>query len=203
MISARAPFDVNVLKGTNENNEANYFQKFYLLHKYQIPPILDSKLDFIVMRCLQKNLEDRYQNFTDLRFDLENLNKNEVSCKVYIPNKEIATGTQLNNKGLAFIFLGLFDQAIPVFIKAMEEGCINEYVYMNIGIAFYELGKYKEALKYFDLSLGINAHNKKCLNNKARCLIKLNRYDEAVKYADLAISMDKKYVVHTITEGWL
>lgn len=191
--SGKAPFNIKIDQTFSNESSINYFQKFYQLHKYQDVPKLKTVMSYVVEKCLQKKPQDRYQSFGELRNEIESSYREIVETKIYLPDKKNITGSQLNNKGLALNALGFYDKSIPIFIKAIESGFLNEYVYMNIGITFYELGKYNDALKYFDLSLEINSFNEMCYNNKARCLIKLGRYEEAIKFTDYAISLDKNY----------
>lgn len=83
----------------------NYSMMYQITHAEPLPPVqlrpeLPTSVDRIVMRALQKSLEDRYQNWDEFSFDLAETFRSEF---LYEQENRIADSEKLNSlRGLPF-----------------------------------------------------------------------------------------------------
>ena len=149
----KLPFDCN---GSEEYHEA---------HKTRPVPKLKSRLFPIISRCMQKKPADRYADFGELRQDLEKLYRSLTRAEPPLSPTKLEMGAwEYNNKGLSLYNVGLVDDAIREYRKALRLKPDLAIVHNNLGIALSEKGinegaihEYTEALR-LDPSLAI-AHN--------------------------------------------
>jgi eukaryotic-like serine/threonine-protein kinase len=137
-----------------------------------LPP-LHNKLFPVIKKCLKKKREERYQDFRSLRADLERLYRSKTRAEPPAPAFRTEPGMwEYNNRGLALYNVGLVDEAIWVYRKALRSGpvFIEQHksrlatVHNNLGVAYdargdidMAIGEYKEALS-LDPDLA-DAHN--------------------------------------------
>ncbi len=123
---------------------------FQIAHKNEPVKPLDSKLFPIIERCLQKKPKYRYQDFEELRIDLEKLYIDEIGKESPKPPEEKDLDAwEHNNKGVSFANIGLIDEAIEEFEKALE---INPYyvnAHANLGFLYKQNDMLDEAIKEF------------------------------------------------------
>ncbi|GAJ15662.1 unnamed protein product, partial [marine sediment metagenome] len=99
----------------------NTVEAYFKAHKEELPQKIDSKLFPIIKKCLEKDPDYRYQNFKELRIDLEKIYHSEVGKKIPKPPKEeILKAEEHNNKGVSFATLDFKDEAIKEFRKALQ-----------------------------------------------------------------------------------
>ena len=95
-------------------------KEFQIAHSKKPIPQIDNELFPIIEYCLQKNPEDRYQNFKELRKDLEDLYREKIGTSLPSPpNKAELNISSIFNKGLSFQNLNLIDQAIQEYRKGL------------------------------------------------------------------------------------
>ena len=83
-----------------------------------------------------------------------------------------------------------FDQAIPLFRKAMEVNPIYYHAYSNLGVCFLELRQYDSAVMYLSIADGLNPHGKYVITNLGAALMAVHEYDRARNLLEEAISLD-------------
>ena len=123
---------------------------YYYAHTQEEPPPLDSKLFPIINKCLKKKPKDRYQNFKELRKDLEELYKSEFGKDpLSLPKRNDLEAWEHYNKGVSFQTLGFYKEAINEFNKAIDikPGYLDPKV--SKGIVNITLELYDEGIKVF------------------------------------------------------
>ena len=106
--------------------------------------------------------------------------------------KRLITYDALNNKGVALIYLGKYDEAISYIDEAISKDANYVYALNNKGAALIYLGKYDEAIGYIDKALAIDPDNVDI--NKGTALDGY-RSDEAIPLYDLeALAIDLDYL---------
>ncbi|MFX1450016.1 MAG: tetratricopeptide repeat protein [Promethearchaeota archaeon] len=136
---------------------------FYLAHKTKEVPNLKSKLFPVIKRCLQKNPQHRYNDFKELRKDLEKLYQKETK-EIYTPPKEEEIerdkfgreprpGSRIvvkYDKANSFFKLGLYDKAIKLYKKILKNDPKDSTAAANLALSLANTGKLKEAIKIFE-----------------------------------------------------
>ncbi|HEY3421855.1 MAG TPA: protein kinase, partial [Methanocellaceae archaeon] len=140
-------------------------EEYHEAHKLKPVPKLRSRLYPMISRCMQKKPADRYADFGELRHDLERLYRSLTRAEPPLSPAKLEMGAwEYNNKGLSLYNVGLVDDAIREYRKALRLKPGLAIVHNNLGIALSDKGiyegamrEYKEALR-LDPSLAI-AHN--------------------------------------------
>ncbi|WP_321421389.1 protein kinase [uncultured Methanobacterium sp.] len=154
---------------------------------------LSEELDQLVMKCMKKKPEDRYQNFSELKEAILNIypELDRAVGEIKRPEEKVKAyeAQYLTNKGTSLITLGRYDEALAVFDSALkvEPGYIDAYY--RKAIALIGLGNYKEACQNFENYLKINPRDAEVLMHKG-CLLNLSgRREEALTFFDQALSI--------------
>lgn len=159
----------------------------------EIKESISEELDQLVMKCMAKKVEDRYQNFNDLKeailtiypdldSDVEEIKRPEEKVNAF-------EAQYLTNKGTSLITLGRYDEALAHFDAALklEPGYIDAYY--RKAVSLIALGKYKEACSNFEKYLKINPRDAEVLMHKG-CLLNLSgRREESLTCFEQALSI--------------
>lgn len=169
-------------------------KEYHEAHKNRPVPKLRSRLYPMISRCMQKKPADRYADFGELRHDLEKLYRSLTRAEPPSPPSKLEMGAwEYNNKGLSLYNVGLVDDAIREYRKALRIKPGLAIVHNNLGIALSDKGinagamrEYKEALR-LDPSLAI-AHN-----NLGTALKASGAMDEAIFEYGEALRLNPSY----------
>lgn len=175
------PFDAENYKGWCEAHQ-----------KEKVPPI-DYKIFPIIAKCLEKNPEDRYQDFKELRHDLECLyidEKGHLPQKP--PEKEELKAWELVNKAYALEKLGFKDDAILELKKAKERDIQFIPARINLGTSFIRRGKYEDAIVEFKDINHISPKNSESHYNLAIAYYENHKIDKAITEYENAIKFNPK-----------
>jgi len=166
----RLPFSAQSVKG------------YYRAHKSTPVPRLDTKLFPIIERCLQKNPDDRYQDFEDLRRDLEELYQAETKEAPPTPpvKIELKAGEHYN-KGLSFHHLGLLGDAIREYREALRIKPDYAGAYNNLGAALHDKGLLNKAIREYKEALRIEPDFAGAHYNLGLVLAEKGLFDDAIK----------------------
>ena len=91
-------------------------QEYERLHRYG----LSSPLYPLIQKCLEKDPNDRFQDFATIREELQNLLLKETGETISSPKKEELEAWELSNKGIALADLGRYKQAITCYDEALR-----------------------------------------------------------------------------------
>jgi serine/threonine protein kinase len=151
-------------------------------------------LDKLIIKCLEKNPDKRYTDFTELKEKLVEI-YNDFTHESYavVGEKEKLTYSDWNNKGLAHNELGNSQEAIGCCDKALEINRRDAKAWNNKGIALASLGNLPEAIRCYDKALEINSREAKAWNNKGIILLTLGKYQEAIRCYDKALEINPRY----------
>src|SRR5215467_9530800 len=92
-------------------------------------------------------------------------------------------------KGMAYLDVGNYTEAIPYFDKAVAINPNYSLALNNKGAALYGLGIYNESIAYFDKALSVNPYYSTALYNKGAALSKLGIYNESIAYFDKVLAI--------------
>lgn len=91
--------------------------------------------------------------------------------------------------------MGLLDEAINDFDKAVELDCENPIIYSNRGLVKRKQENFKEAIEDYSLELNFGPNkNIKALNNRAYCFAKIGQFEFAIEDYTQVIEIDAKNI---------
>jgi tetratricopeptide (TPR) repeat protein len=92
-------------------------------------------------------------------------------------------------KGMAYLDVGNYTEAIPYFDKALAINPNYTFALNNKGAALYGLAIYNDSIAYFDKALSVNPRYTTALYNKGAALSKLGIYNESIAYFDKVLAI--------------
>lgn len=108
------------------------------------------------------------------------------------------------NKGIAYSYLGMYENALECFDKALQHNKLDVDVWCNKGIALFNLERYDESMFCYDNVLAIDAFNENALLNKGMALAHIGKHKEAIDcYSKLhkELELDNKFAVIWYKKG--
>ncbi len=165
-----------------------FWQSIFKMHCECPPPRLNSRIGFIIQRCLAKHPDDRYQSFQELRSDLESVLKSETGESLPKPQPQ---AEELNLKGRNLQALGRHSEAIECFDKELRADGKNPAAWYNKGKSLHALGRHAEAVKCFYRSAEHDFYLTWALEANANLLTEMKRFEEAISCYDKMLSFQR------------
>lgn len=100
-----------------------------------------------------------------------------------------------NQKGLCYLALGRFAEALETFEVAWRSGGQDPEIVYNAGVACVKLHAYERAIGLFERAQRRGFTSVDLLNNKGYCFFHLSRYKEAVLCYEMARSLMPRDVI--------
>lgn len=172
-------------------------------HKQGKIPDLRSPLNPLIHKCIEKNPQDRYQNFSSLREALEAMLMKETGEQLIPPEKMALDASDLSNKGSALGILCHYMEALDCFDQALKLRPHDVFALTNKGAALGSLGRYQEELDCCDEALTINPGYAVTWNNKGIALDKLGRSQEGFICYEKALMINPGYAEAWYNKGAL
>lgn len=127
----------------------------------EVRPSLRRGCDHVLLRCLAKKPEDRYQSFNELEADLQWLRKYHVGEELPRPAPsrdatEQAEAAEWNEKGIAHFSLQENGLALKCFRRATELHPKKAAYWINMGQCLLMMIHYDEALRTFNQALALD-----------------------------------------------
>ena len=170
------------------------------VHETYSVPEVDSKLYPIIEKCLRKKPEERYggndieTGFIELRKDLEQLYEDTTGeLPPPLPDNKKLNALELHNKGLSLSSLGLVDDAIKEYRRALDIDPELDATHINLGNVLSDKGLIDEAIKEYQEALRINPSCAEAHNNLGRALSDKGLIDEAIKEYRKALEINPEY----------
>ena len=105
-------------------------------------------------------------------------------------NNNLPLFHQLNNKGIQFLNLGKYNEAISFFQKSLELNPIDSNVWFNLGVAFEKLSLFDKALSFLNTSVQINSNNHLALNEIGIIYYNSGKFKESIRYFEKALEIN-------------
>jgi tetratricopeptide (TPR) repeat protein len=167
---------------------------FERMHKSQPVPPMGVKLPAlrgVVERCLAKQPTARYPDFAQVREPLAAAYQQVTGSAAPRP----VVGAELDasqwlNKGASLGALGLNDQALRCYERALEFNPNNAEVWSNKGNVMRDSGKLGEALTCYDKAIAIDSRADLAFYNKGGVLDTMGRSQDALVCLDQALALN-------------
>ncbi|MEM2924936.1 MAG: tetratricopeptide repeat protein [Methanocellales archaeon] len=194
MLTRNLPFEVEDEEGKGiylEYLAAGGAEK--IIEPKQRNPAVPEELNSVIMKCLNQDPTQRFQNFSELKAELLKIYE-KVTGKIYENQVEIEnlTAADWNHKGISLYNIGKYDEALACFDRALELEQEDPLIWNNKGLALYKAGKLKEAMDCFDRALLLNPRYPSAWNNLGLVLKSLGRVNEAISCYDRALELDPR-----------
>lgn len=126
------------------------------------------------------------------------------SCAVFtnLPTKELDFSNEYYNLGVVYNQVSLYQEAVPVFQKAIELNKNNASVYANLGVSYQRLGMANEAIAVFQKALELEPDRVSVYNNLGSVYLKMEKYDDAALVLQKAITIDPGYALAYYNLGY-
>lgn len=167
-------------------------------HKEYPLPRISGKgavLGHIIQTCLQKRRDKRYNDFSKLRMDFEEVFKDEITRKTgelppVPPDHEDLKEAELINKGMSLTNLGLIEEGIRNYRESIRLNPGNAYAHYNLGNALARKGLSADAVREYREAVRIDPDLTAAHFNLGITLFKTGHLDEAVMAYNEAIRTD-------------
>ena len=97
-----------------------------------------------------------------------------------------------NNLGIAFMKRGMYKEARPVYLKALELSGPDVSAMINLGTCCMEAGDIENSLKWFEFAAELEPDNHEVLWNRAQLFLSLKRFAEGWDGYDIGSVAEKK-----------
>lgn len=183
----------------SENSKKELIQKHLQVKPRNLIEINDEipkKLDNLVIRCLEKNPDSRYKNFSCLKEELMRIYKESAGGIYNLPGVESENSNEWywNNKGLSLQNLKEFDEAIKCFDMAVQINPRFKKAWSNKGLVYLDMNRGEMGLRFVDKALQIDPKDKAVWLNKGTILHSLKRYEDAIICYDKTLEMSPEEI---------
>ena len=197
----RLPFLAPSPEAVGESESARLWREMHRMHAEAHVPKLSSPLFSIVQRCMEKEPDKRYQNFKELRGDLEPLLGHQTGETVRPPELKALEAWEWVSKGVSLSSLGRYEEAVCCYEKALKLDPRDTCAWNNKGASLHSLGRHEEATRCIDKALKIDPQDVTAWNNKGVDLGRLCRREEAIRCFDRALELDPRNALAWTNKG--
>ncbi|HTY91620.1 MAG TPA: tetratricopeptide repeat protein [Methanocella sp.] len=183
---------------------ADSLEEYRRMHCEEPVPRLYNRLFPIIQKCLKKVPGERYSDFQSLRSDLEHVYRSHsrmeppaVACRIE------PDAWEYNNRGLALYNVGLFDEAIWVYRKALKSEPMFAdrhraglaMVHNNLGVAYDARGEEDMAISEYREAMRLDPGQADAHNNLGTALGAKGLIEEAVREYGEALAIRPEHAM--------
>jgi serine/threonine protein kinase len=179
---------------------AKTFEQFEEAHKNNEIPVIDSELFPIIKKCLNKNPDDRYGDFKELREKLEQL-YSDTGNNPYSPKSINLSADRIIGKAYGLERLGYKKEALVEYQKIVEIDSNSFYTRINAGAGFNRLNIHDEAILEFSKAIELEPTNAMAHYNLGNALYNSGKFNEAVNEYEKSIEIDSLYIECHVNYG--
>jgi tetratricopeptide (TPR) repeat protein len=176
--------------------EGNSFDEYIYKHLSVTPesPKCHDEVDSVILRCLEKDPSNRYQDFIELEHILSQLYYRFTGELVHTPEVRELDTWDLSNKGLSLVRLQLYKEAEACCQEALRANPNNAAAHHNLAISYYKRGRLDDATREYEQALKIEPSAYRVLFDLARLYQDQGKLDHAIATYQKALTINKNYV---------
>lgn len=160
-----------------------------------------SEISNMILKCLEKDKNKRFENFNELREQAEELFIRLSGKRIPVIKREELNASELSNKGVSLGNLGKFDEALECFDRALDANPKYARALIDKAIGLLIMQRAKDALDCSDKALEIDPEYNLAWCTKGMSLRKLNRLEESIACFDNHLSIYPDYVMSWLEKG--
>lgn len=191
------------------NNICNTDEEWIDFKNTYEPPSLNSNFYHIIKKCLEKNPENRYKSFTDLRKDLEKVFVEKFDKKPYTPKFDNTPEFNYLSKAHAYSSLRYKKEAINFFEKSIQSNPEYYQARIEYSVQLIKWNKNKESLPHLNKAKELYEKGmEKSLLEKTRIYFNLghayqnlNDNDKAIKNYEKAMDLNPTFYKSFVNLG--
>ena len=169
--------------------------EFGKMHREDVVPTIDSPLYPMICKCMAKKQEERYQDFGELRRDLEGLWGRVADLPLPCPQRRQDVSVQeINQQGVAMKHLGRPADALKYHDEAILIDPTFPNAWNDKGVALWDLDRLNEALDHFERAIRLDHEFIQPRANKAALLMQMGKFEESLSGFDEGISIDPEFI---------
>jgi len=135
----------------------------------------------LVLACVACDPEDRPQSFSEVRNELDKWLEKECGRSITPPTLPVSVNSDYwNNKAVAFHALGLYEDALECYGRALELNQDDPDLWQNKGATLICLKRHEEAIHALEIAIKLSPKVGDFWNNKGRAHQELHQPSEAL-----------------------
>jgi len=135
----------------------------------------------LVLACVACDLENRPQSFSEVRNELDKCLEKECGRSIAPPTLPVSVNSDYwNNKAVAFHALGLYEDALECYSRALELNQDDPDLWQNKGATLICLKLHEEAIHALEIAIKLSPKVGDSWNNKGRAYQELHQPNEAL-----------------------
>ncbi len=167
-------------------------QEYEKLHKEGTFKPVSSPLGAIIQKCLEKKLIKRYQNFSQMRSNLQALLSRESGEIIGLPKIEKLEEWELCNQGFGLFVLGKYRDAIACYDEALKTNPGDAQTWNFKGICLFSSGKPQEAIECYRKAIEINPRYDNAWFNKGVAFAAMGEREKALGDFDQVLNLNSQ-----------
>ncbi len=144
------------------------------------PPNIQKELGRLVMKCLEKDPDKRYRDFSQLEEGLSELYHKLTGEVVNPPGSAALEAWELSNKGASLNSLGLHQEAVECYEQALKMAPGFAEAHNGLGFAYQDKGDLNKAIDEYKEALRLDPNHIWAHNNLGSAYQAQERLDEAI-----------------------
>jgi tetratricopeptide (TPR) repeat protein len=184
-----------ILPFDNSSSDDEYHPGNIIPIQRDIPiPDLNSPFNRIIHKCLMFQPNERYQQFKEIRDDLQRIYK-KITGKEFVP---LSVGEwqfeDLGNKGISYDHFGKYNEALKYYDEVISIIPKNKMVWANKAFSLNRLSRYADAIVCCDTAIAIDPVFSVAYLNKGNALQGLGKFQEAIICYNQALEIKPWFV---------
>lgn len=175
-----------------------FWSEMEMAHRRFEVPDLGTPLDHVLRRCLATEPEQRYPNFSALRVDLEQIQRDHGFARVPPPVVRPLSAKGWLSRGRSLARIGRYPQAIHAFSRTLEAEPSNELGLLGKADAFLAMNKPTSAQPLYESLLQTQPDHAEAHAGKARCLYSRGYPSAALELFDRSVELNP-----SLPESWV
>ncbi|HTY01709.1 MAG TPA: serine/threonine-protein kinase [Bacteroidota bacterium] len=189
-MAARGRLPFFPIGNADPNDRAKYWESMHEVHARGQIPHLASPMFPIIKRCLAKEPNGRYQQFRELRTDLEALLKTQSGK--YEPPAIVKhpEAWEIYNRAYSLANLGDYESAVAQYDRSLEQDPSNADAWNNKGVCLRKIGRIPDSVECFERAIDLVSDHRAAHMNLGVTLRIMGKYREAIAWLEKCTKLD-------------